>query len=102
MITRQFDGETCDFGKILKSLKTELKARERIEFITPNTNTRTSEQKPSQLKQPATASAPISTDRSSPSCKYCKGAHPSVNCNIITDISAQKEFLRKGADAILL
>ena len=47
--TRQFDGETCDLSKILKSLKTELKARERIKFITPNTNTSTSDQKPSQL-----------------------------------------------------
>ena len=95
IITRQFDGETWDLGKILKSLKTELEARERIKFMSSNTSTSTSDQKPRQFRQPATASALISTNRSSPSCTYCKGAHASVNCNIITDISARKEFLRK-------
>ena len=95
IITRQFDGETWDLGKILKSLKTELEARERIKFMSSNTSTSTSDQKPRQFRQPATASALISTNRSSPSCTYCKGAHASVNCNIITNISARKEFLRK-------
>ena len=93
IITRQFDGETWDLGKILKSLKTELEARERIKFMSSNTSTSTSDQKPRQFRQPATASALISTNRSSPSCTYCKGAHASVNGNIITDISARKEFL---------
>ena len=88
IITRQFDGESWDLGKILKSLKTELEARERIKFMNSNTSTSTSDQKPRQVRQPVTASALISTNRSSPSCTYCKGAHASVNCNIITDISA--------------
>ena len=95
IITRQFDGETWDLGKILQSLKTELEARERIKFMSSNTSTGISDQKPRQFRQPATASALISTNRSSPGCTYCKGAHTSVNCNIITDISARKEFLRK-------
>ena len=95
IITRQFDGETWDLAKILKSLKTELEARERIKFMSSNTSTGASDQKPRQFRQPATASALISTNRSSPSCTHCKGAHASVNCNIITDISARKEFLRK-------
>ena len=95
IITKQFDGETWDLRKILKSLKTELEERERIKFMSSNTNTSTSDQMPGQFRQPAIAGPLISTNRSSPSCTYCKGAHSSVNSNIITDISARKEFLRK-------
>ena len=94
IITRQFDDETWDSGKITKCLKTELEARKRIKFMSSNTNTGTSDQKPRQFRQPGTASALISTNRSSPSCTYCKSACPSLNCNITTDISARKEFLR--------
>ena len=35
IITRQFDGETWELGKILKSLKAELEARERIKCVIP-------------------------------------------------------------------
>ena len=59
IITRQLNGETWDLGKILKSLKTELEARERIKFMSSNTNTSTRNQKSRQFRQPATVSALI-------------------------------------------
>ena len=62
IITRQFDGESLDLGKILKCLKTEPEAREQIKFMSSNTSTSTSDQKPRQFRQPATASALISTN----------------------------------------
>ena len=102
IITRQFDSETWNLVKILKSLKTELDGKERIKFMSSNTKTSTCDQKPRQFRQPATASALISSNKSSPSHTYCKGAHPSVTCNIITDTSARKEFLRRRGVAILV
>ncbi|KAL9969544.1 hypothetical protein ACROYT_G021769 [Oculina patagonica] len=28
-------------------------------------------------------------------CTYCKGSHPSINCNVVTNISARKQILRQ-------
>ena len=51
------------------------------------------------LQQPSTTSALFTEGGKSIQqgswCTYCKGTHPSVNCNVVTHISARKQMLRK-------
>ena len=51
------------------------------------------------MQQPSTTSALFTEGGKSiqqgPWCTYCKGTNPSVNCNVVTDISARKQMLRQ-------
>ena len=51
------------------------------------------------IYQPSPTSALLAdsgkSNHQGPWCTYCKGSHPSVKCNVVTDFSARRQLLRQ-------
>ena len=91
-LTRQFKGKQWNLDKVLESFRAEVTAREQTQLMNPP-NMFMNRPKPNFGPQPATASTLFSSNRN-PTCIYCKGGHSSNNCQVVTSISARKEFLK--------
>ena len=91
-LTRQFKGKQWNLSKVLESFRAEVTAREQVQLMNPP-NMFMNRPKPNFGPQPATASTVFSSNRN-PTCTYCKGGYSSNNCQVVTSISARKEFLK--------
>ena len=85
-LTRQFNGNKWNLGKVLESFRAEVTAREQIQLMNPP-NMSMNRPKPNFGPQPATASTLFSSNKN-PTCTYCKGGHSSNTCQVVTSISA--------------
>ena len=90
-LTRQFKGKQWNLCKVLESFRAEVTAIEQIQLMNPP-NMSMNRPKPNFGPQPATASTLFLSNRNS-TCTYCKDGHSSNNCQVVTSISARKEFL---------
>ena len=102
-ITWNLTSETWVLKDILTEFGRELRLRENCQHVPGDVASKESRfPNPSRrvpLQQPSTTSALFTEGGKSiqqgPWCTYCKGTHPSVNCNVVTDISARKQILRQ-------
>ena len=102
-ITRDLTSETWFLKDILTKFGKELRLRENWQHVPGDVASKESRfPNPSRrvpLQQPSTTSVLFTESGKSiqqgPWCIYCKGTHPSVNCNVVTDISARKQMLRQ-------
>ena len=102
-ITRNLTSEIWVLKNILTEFGKELRLRENCQHVPGDVASKESRfPSPSRrvpLQQISTTSALLTEGEKSiqqgPWCTYCKGTHPSVNCNVVTDISARKQMLRQ-------
>ena len=102
-ITRNLTSEAWVLKDILTEFEKELHLRENCQHVHGDVASKESQfPNPSRrvpLQQPSTTSALFTEGGKSiqqgPWCTYCKGTHPSVNCNVMTHISARKQMLRQ-------
>ncbi|CAB4020190.1 Hypothetical predicted protein [Paramuricea clavata] len=90
-VTRKLKGDAWDIDTLLTILQGEVQARERASAHKPTDhNTPTF---PTAGKH-STQSALFSGN--SPNCTYCRQAHSSAICTVVTSVDARKELLRKS------
>ena len=101
ILSRQFCGDNWNLDELLKAFKTELEARERCASSSVGTSSRTNQVhsslpkwKGEEAEGNPTAAALASFNRKI-NCTYCHKSHPSVRCNVITDVKARKSLLLK-------
>lgn len=92
IITRKMQGDEWNLDTLLTILQGEVQARERACPNKPQGQV-LDPRNPYQGK-PSTQSTLLSGH--TPTCTYCRQPHPSVNCTIVTSISARRELLRKN------
>ena len=101
ILSRQFCGDNWNLDELLKAFKTELEARERCASSSVGTSSRTNQVhsslpkwKGEEAEGNPTVAALASFNRKI-NCTYCHKSHPSVRCNVITDVKARKSLLLK-------
>ena len=101
ILSRQFCGDNWNLDELLKAFKTELEARERCASSSVGTSSRTNQVhsslpkwKGEEAEENPTVAALTSFNRKI-NCTYCHKSHPSVRCNVITDVKARKSLLLK-------
>ena len=102
-ITRNLPSETWVLKDILSEFQKELQLRENCQQV-PGDVTNKEPRFPNPPRrgpsdQFSTTSALFAdgakNTHQGPWCTYCKGTHPSVNCNVVTEISARKQMHRQ-------
>jgi len=98
LINREVKGEEMELERLLKVFEAELEARERAGANTSNTSN-TSTSKPSTTNRatrlPTAATLVSGATSNSITCSYCKQAHTSNSCNVVTDVAARKKVLMR-------
>ena len=99
-VARMTAKEVWNIEDLLDIIKSEVEARELSEAI------RTTELKPLDThRKPilSTASTLLTANKSQPrlSCIYCKGEHFSASCEVVKDVAARTETLRKEGRCFL-
>ena len=94
ILSRQFCGDNWNLDELLRAFKTELEARERCASSSVGTSSPSnqvhsslSKWKGEEAERNPTAAALASFNRKI-NCTYCHKSHPSVRCNVITDVKA--------------
>ena len=87
VITKDMGKDDWGLEKVLEILSSEIEAREL-------NITRAATVKQNRTSSLTTTSA-LYNDGGKVTCSFCKGSHPSVKCNIITNSAARKDILRK-------
>ena len=98
MISRKFEKGTWDINGLLETFRTELEAREHCEVVSTKPNQRGhghGSYTNRQRSRPISAAVLITTNKKQLTCTFCKQGHASSSCNIITDIGARKNVLRR-------
>ena len=101
ILSHQFCGDNWNLDELLKAFKTELEARERCASSSVGTSSRTNQVHSSLPKwkgeeaEGNPTAAALATFNRKISCTYCHKSHPSVRCNVITDVKARKSLLHK-------
>ena len=103
-ITRDLATEEWDLKPMLEIFRKKLQIREKCQFIPGHVSTREPRanylpKRHATFEPPSTTSA-LLTDgipqaQRSSWCTYCKGPHPSSNCTVMTNVAAQKQFIRQ-------
>ena len=101
ILNRQFCGDNWNLDELLKVFKTELEAPERCASSSVGTSSPTNQVhsslpkwKGEEAEGNPTAATLASFNRKI-NCTYCHKSHPSVRCNVITDVKARKSLLLK-------
>ncbi len=94
-ISRVVKKDDWNLDNIMNAFKTELEAHERCVNSVVNLTQGANSSNRSQRNMPTTTSALFSNEVKAISCTYCKNAHPSVKCQVMTDINARKELLKR-------
>ena len=106
IISRKFEKEkSWDIEELLKSIKSELEARERCTTmkVSDNNNARAAASvnrdkfQHSRQSAPTTASALFVGKTQNVYCSFCKGPHPSVKCSVYSDPASRKAITRQKA-----
>ena len=98
MIRRKFEKGTWDINGLLETFRTELEVREHCEVVSTKSNQRDQghgSYNNRQRARPISAAALITTNKRQLTCTFCKQGHASSSCNIIPDIGARKNVLRR-------
>ena len=91
-LSKTLKKEDWTLDRILELFGDEIEARERC--LQTSISGAKSSQSQHRNYMTSTASALVATG-GSVTCTFCKKAHPSVNCNIVTNCAARKEMLRR-------
>ena len=96
IVSRNFDQSTWDVDSILRSFKAELEARERC-FHMQSSRKEKHDRLKFNAKHEHTTTSLLAQRVEQPSitCSYCMGKHTAGRCNIVTNITARKEILKK-------
>jgi hypothetical protein len=106
ILSRQISTENWKLDEILKHLRTELEARERCASSTIKENIKENSKQSSKdgsspkgdggrLKGSYLSAAALQAQGIKVSCTYCRKAHTSFKCDVITNVQARKELLKK-------
>ena len=105
IISRKLDKEVWELSDLLQVIKDELTARERCSLVCENehkhfvkSGNRSSDK--SSNTDPTTAAA-LLNPRGTVSCTYCRKSHPSAKCQVVSDIAARQDLLRKQGRCFL-
>ena len=95
IISRKVKGEEeWNLDSLLTVFEEELEARERASKSDSKPEL-SRDWKGTKKDTPTVAFLTSGNQTSKPTCTYCKGAHPSASCNVVTNIKARKEILKK-------
>ena len=94
VITREIGDDDWQLDQLLNIFKRELEARERAGGSTVNKG-QTSPPKPKRREEGTTHALLTGGDANCPTCTYCRGKHPSRDCQTVPDVLARKELLKK-------
>ena len=92
IISREITEEEWDLDHVLKTMQSELEARERAGAAPQPPASKHQQRSPCS---PGTAAA-LFANNSSPNCTYCRSPRPSSNGTTVTNIDARKDVLRKS------
>ena len=103
IITRQFEEKSWTFEILLKAFKNELEARERCAEVGKK------EEKHSNYKRQENGGIHNSNGTTKSlivheeniKCTFCRQDHPSVRCNIVTDISKRTDIVKEKGRCFL-
>ncbi|CAB3979174.1 PREDICTED: uncharacterized protein LOC107346460, partial [Paramuricea clavata] len=102
ILSRQISTENWKLDETLKHLRTELEARERCASSTIKETSKQSSKDGSSPKGDGERSKGSYLSAAAPqaqgikvSCTYCRKAHASFKCDVITNVQARKELLKK-------
>lgn len=101
IVSRKFDQNTWDIDGMLEAFKTELEARERCFHMRSSSREEPPKRHNTGIKQDSTTSALFVDNRkkefdpTTVTCTYCQGQHLSARCNIVSNVAARREILRR-------
>ena len=95
IVTRKASGEDLDLETLQAAFEEELVARERS--CDPARNNHRPQDKP-QPSPTATIllSGTQESSRESIACCYCQQMHSSINCHVVTNLDARRQFLKSS------
>ena len=93
-ITREMGDDDWQLDQLLDIFNRELDARERAGGSTVNKE-QPSPPKPKRREDGTTHALLTGGDANCPTCTYCRGKHPSRDCQTVPDVLARKELLKK-------
>ena len=92
VITREMGDNDWQLDQLLNIFKRELEASERAGGSTVNKG-QPSPPKPKRWEEGTTHTMLTSGEANCPTCTYCRGKHPSRDCQTVPDVLACKELL---------
>ena len=92
VITREMGDDDWQLDQLLDVFKRELEARERAGGSSVNKG-QPSPPKPKRREDGTTHALLTSGEANCPTCTYCRGKHPSRDCQTVPDVLACKELL---------
>ena len=92
VITRDMGDNDWQLDQLLNIFKRELEASERAGGSTVNKG-QPSPPKPKRREEGTTHTLLTSGEANCPTCTYCRGKHPSRDCQTVPDVRACKELL---------
>lgn len=99
LINREVKGDEMELERLLRVFEAELEARERAGTHASQTRTPTAGHSNRTARLPTAATLVSGTPSSNPNtitCSYCKQAHTSNSCNVVTDIAERKRTLMRS------
>ena len=91
VITREMGDHDWHFDQLLDIFKRELEARERTGGSTVNKG-QTFPPKPKRREEGTTHALLTGGDANCPTCTYCRGKHPSRDCQTVPDVLLVRSF----------
>ena len=98
-ISRNLKQDLWDITRLLELIREELRARENI--ATDRSRDTTDHTEDRNGFYPHTDAVLVTQNHPKGKCIFCKAAHWTDKCTVITDTEARKEFLRKGRRCFL-
>ena len=90
LISRQFESsESWEIDQVLKTLKTEITAREKTSVVSKENET------PDDFSEKPISGASLANGATFLKCLFCDKKHKSEKCRIVTEIQARKNILKK-------
>ena len=105
IVSRKLDKEVWELRDLLEVIQNELTARERCSLVSESEHRRfvkpgNKSFEKSSNTGPTTAAALLNPSRTV-SCTYCRKSHPSAKCQVVSDIAARRNLLRKSGRCFL-
>ena len=91
VITREMGDDDWQLDQLLDIFERELEARERAGGSRVNKG-QPSPPKPKQREDGTTHALFTGSDANCYTCTFCRGKHPSRDCQTVTDVLARKDF----------
>ena len=90
------DSDEWDFQQVISEFEKELKAREKCQLVSKPTSA-SSRQHPSSRSSTSRRAADSSfhAQAQQPACIFCKGAHPTWKCDVMTDTASRRRVAQQ-------